>query len=541
MGAAQHSVLPSDDAVRKILADRVQNGSNLGLVAGIIGPDGSSVVSYGVFDQNDGRTPDGNTLFEIGSITKVFTSLLLADMVQRGEVSLGDPIEKYLPSNVKVPERNTRKITLQELANQTSGLPRLPGNLAPKDVANPYVDYSVEQLYAFLNSYQLTRDPGSQYEYSNLGVGLLGHVLARQTGVSYEELVQTRICKPLGMNSTVITVPPSLKSRFTPGHNNQLLLTANWDLPTLAGAGALRSTARDLLVLLSAFLGYKQTPLAPAMALMTANRHSTGVPDREIALGWHIYTDEKSEIIGHGGGTGGYSSFLAYRPQTKTGSVVLSNTMSFVGVEDIAFHLLDEHWPLAAMNKEITLDEKTLDNYLGRYQFDPNVVLTVIRRKNHLFAQLTGQSEAEIFAKNKQEFFYKIANAQIVFKTDSENHIIGLTLYQNGRELRAEKLPGPPLVAPEHHQIPVDPRIYDRYVGKYQLAPTFVLTVTQEGEHLFVQATNQPRFEVFPESPQKYFYKVVDAQIAFQVDAAGRATGLILHQAGQDIPGKRVE
>src|SRR5512132_4333622 len=142
----------------------------------------------------------------MGSATKVFTSLLLADSVRRGEVALSDPASKYLPPDVKIPERGGRQITLQDLATHTSGLPRLPSNLAAKDASNPYADYTVAQLYAFLSAYQLTRDIGSKYEYSNLGAGLLGHLLARRAGVDYETLVRTRITGPLGMNSTVVTV-----------------------------------------------------------------------------------------------------------------------------------------------------------------------------------------------------------------------------------------------------------------------------------------------------------------------------------------------
>ena len=130
-------------------------------------------------------------------MTKVFTSLLLMDMTRHGEIALTDPVSKYLPASVKVPERNNRKITLADLSTQSSGLPRMPTNFAPKDQMNPYADYSVQQMYDFLSGYQLTRDIGSQYEYSNLGVGLLGHVLSLRAGTSYEALVRSRICDPL--------------------------------------------------------------------------------------------------------------------------------------------------------------------------------------------------------------------------------------------------------------------------------------------------------------------------------------------------------
>ena len=154
---------------------------------------------------------DGNTVFEMGSISKVFTGALLADMVARGEVKLDDPIAKYLPQTVKVPSRNGRQITLLDLATQSSGLPRLPSNMRPADFSNPYADYSVQQLYEFLSGYSLTRDPGQRYEYSNLGVGLLGHVLALRAGKSYEEILKERILDPLGMNDTRVDATPSMK------------------------------------------------------------------------------------------------------------------------------------------------------------------------------------------------------------------------------------------------------------------------------------------------------------------------------------------
>src|SRR5580704_13650102 len=201
--------VPSDAEIRKILVERIDTErQSVGLVVGVIEPTGRRVVAYGSLAKDDSRPLNGDTIFEIGSITKVFTSLLLADAVERHEVALSDPIAKYLPPQVKVPERGGRTITLQDLSTHTSALPRLPANFSPKDPSNPYADYSVEQLYQFLSGYTLTRDIGSQYEYSNLGGGLLGHALARRAGVDYETLVRRRITGPLGMHDTVIALTP---------------------------------------------------------------------------------------------------------------------------------------------------------------------------------------------------------------------------------------------------------------------------------------------------------------------------------------------
>lgn len=435
--------IPSDADIRQILVDRIDiQHQSVGIVVGIIGPEGRRIVSYGHLEKGDSRPLNGDTIFEIGSATKVFTSLLLSDMVQRGEVSLDDPVAKYLPIGVKMPERNGHAITLVDLSTHTSGLPRLPTNFMPKDPANPYADYSVEQLYQFLSSYQLTRDIGSQYEYSNLGGGLLGHVLALRAGMTYEALVKSRIGDPLDMNSTRITLSPEMTARFAAGHNQALETVKNWDLPTLAGAGALRSTANDLLTFLAANLGYTKSTLSRAMAAMLSVRRPTGQPGLEIALGWHIWTTSGKEIIWHNGGTGGYRSFIGFERKTRIGVVVLSNAFTTAGVDDIGRHLLDAGFPLMKPPKE-------------------------------------------------------------------------------------------------HKEIKVDPKLFDSYVGSYELAPNFVLAVTRDGDHLFAQATGQPKFEIFPEGEKDYFLKVVDAQITFVTDGSGRATELILHQNGRDLPANR--
>lgn len=431
------STIISDAEIRKILVERVDaRQQGVGIVVGVIEPSGRRVVSYGTFDLKEKRAVNGDTLFEIGSVTKVFTALLLADAVQRGEVALTDPVEKYLPAGTKVPERDGKKITLHDLASHTSALPRLPSNLAPKDMANPYADYTVAQLYEFLAGYDLPRGIGSDYEYSNLGAGLLGHALARRAGVDYETLVRTRITTPLAMKSTAIKLSEPLKKRLAAGHDFQRARVPNWDLPTLAGAGALRSTANDLLNFLAAHLRTTTTPLAPAITSMLATRRPTPAPRQEIALGWHIAQSLAGrEIVWHNGGTGGYQSFVGFDPKNRTGIVVLANMSTNERIDDIGQHLLDPDAPLLSapkVRKEIAVDAKVLDGFTGHYELAPNFVLTVTREGNHLFAQATGQPKAQLFAESDRKFFYKVVDAQITFQTDDQGRATGLILHQGG-------------------------------------------------------------------------------------------------------------
>lgn len=333
--------MASDSEVRSILAERIDKRHPVvGIVVGVLEPSGRRIVTYGSAARDDKRPLNGDTVFEIGSVSKVFTSLVLADMVRKSEVALTDPAAKYLPASVKMRERGGQQITLRDLATQTSGLPRLPSNLRPKDSANPYADYTPELLYRFLSGYKPTRNPGSKYEYSNLGVGLLGHVLARRAGTDYETQVRTRICDPLSLSDTRITLSPEMKLRMATGYDRHMEPVTNWDLPTLAGAGALRSTANDLLTFLAANLGDTKLPLGQAMSSMLAVRRPTGTPGLEIALGWHVTTNEDRETIWHNGGTGGFRSYIAFDLKRRLAIVVLSNAGTAAWIDDIGRHLL---------------------------------------------------------------------------------------------------------------------------------------------------------------------------------------------------------
>jgi D-alanyl-D-alanine-carboxypeptidase/D-alanyl-D-alanine-endopeptidase len=439
------SVLGTDQ-IREILAKRVNEQKQaVGIVAGIIEPKGRRVIAYGNLAQGDPRTLDGDTIFEIGSITKVFTSLVLADMVSRKEVTLDDPAGKYLPGHVRMPERSGKSITLLDLATHTSGLPRLPGNMKVENVANPYVDYQLDDLYQFLSGYTLLREPGSEFEYSNLGAGLLGHLLANRAGTDYPSLIRSRITQPLGMPDTGITLSPSMKERMAASHNSMLAPTANWDSGTLAGAGALRSSANDMLTFLEAFLGYKETPLAPAMKTMLEVRRPMGHAKFEIGLAWQIF----GRTAWHSGGTGGFTSAVICDTKARTGVVVLSNA-SGAGVDDIGFHLLNPKVPLAIPEPpkertEIHLDPKLLDNYTGRYQLKPNVIIEITRDGDRLFSQPVmatqpgiSMPKLELFAEGEKNFFHKTVNAQISFETGPDGRATGLVIYRPGR---GEKTP----------------------------------------------------------------------------------------------------
>ena len=432
--AAQAPAIP--EAVQQSIRNRVDHGYNVGIVVGIVNPQGTTYHAYGRKRIATEETPDEDMVFEIGSITKVFTSILLVDMVERGELSLEDPIDRFLPDGVSAPTRNGESITLEHLATHSSGLPRMPTNFAPSDPGNPFADYSVDQAYAFIDGYVLPRDIGSQYEYSNYGAGLLGHLLAMRAGVTYEELVEQRIAEQLGMPATRITLSPDLQDRLAAGHAGSEEVS-NWDIPTLAGAGALRSTPRDMLTFLSANLGLTESDLLTAMHVTHQPRRSAGSPTMQIGLGWHIRTGDQ-EVVWHNGGTGGYRSFAGFVNETQTGVVVLTNSSQ--SADDIGFHLLDSSLPLSEIRIPVDIDSAILERYVGRYELAPGYVFEVTTESGQLFAELTGQPRFPVYPESETRFYYTVVEAQITFEVDESGEVTGLVLHQNG-DHRARKLP----------------------------------------------------------------------------------------------------
>jgi CubicO group peptidase (beta-lactamase class C family) len=444
------SHVPKDSDIRRILASRIDKyRQSVGIVVGVIEPKGRRIVAYGALDQGNAQPLNGDTVFEIGSITKVFTSLLLADMVQRGEVALDDPVGKYLPAEVKVPQRNGRQITLQDLATHTSGLPEDPSNINPRDPANPLADYSADRLYAFLSSYTLERDIGSRYEYSNLGAALLGQALARHAGMDYEALVEARISKPLGMSRTRLAVNEEMVPRLAVGHSYMLERLPNWDMTAFAPSGGLKSTASDLLALLSAALGLTDTPLNVAMAVMLNVRRPAGDPTRQTALGWDVLVLAPGyEFIFKDGATGGYRSFIGWDRSTRTGVVVLTNAAATAGIADIGMHLLNPEIPLEKAKAlsppkhrvSITVDPKVIDGYVGQYRFSKDDTLTVTRDGDRLFEQRSGELKSEIYPESRRDYFSRLFDEQVTFQVDGRGLATALIYTQNGIARRAQRV-----------------------------------------------------------------------------------------------------
>ena len=366
------------------LASHRSMGLGLAAISG-----GSECLVFGgkVLPAADPTPPHKDTLFEIGSITKVFTTTLLAEMHAQGEVELNDRVNRYLPPHGRLACRGGEDVTLLQLATHTSGLPRLPSNLSWAKLVgdNPYADYSPDDLYSGLATCQLKHRPGTRTLYSNLGSGLLGHVLSLAAGIEYEQLLTERVLRLLGMHDTAIRLSNEQQRRLASGHATGKHVR-NWGFPALAGAGALRSTISDMARFLAANLDPASTPLAGAIErtheIRTQFRwkwyrdfgcigpvalvggggllawQSFGLPlwlrwllpiavpiailplwqfgiigsVDDMALGWHVDRLDRGDdhcddwALWHNGGTAGYASYLAFSRQQRAGVVLLANS-----------------------------------------------------------------------------------------------------------------------------------------------------------------------------------------------------------------------
>jgi CubicO group peptidase (beta-lactamase class C family) len=419
-----------------------------GVVVGVLSPQGRHVVAYGTMGLNDKRVVNGDTVFEIASLTKIFTALLLADMAREGKVNVNAPVSTCLPATVKVPRHNDRQITFVDLATHTSGLPLRPTNLASQLALNKYAGYTQEQLYRGLADFTLTRDAGAKFEYSNWGFGLLANALAYCAGQSYETLLHDRVTQPLGMEDTQLDPTPSMRTRLASGYDGNLKPVPNEGRGALDGAGSLYSTVNDLLKFVALFLGQGPPSLAASPATMLEPRRPGDDPHTQMALGWRVSTANGKQSVWSAGRADGYRSYMAFDPEARIAVVALANAATTGGVDDIGRHVLDPTVQVAKAHKWITVAAPLLDRYLGRYRFDDDgTFLTVTRNGTQLIMEMSGQGSFEVFPTGVREFFPKDIEAQFLFADPGTSASASVVLNQDGQSYLGKRVPDAPAEA----------------------------------------------------------------------------------------------
>lgn len=407
-----HSILPGEAELTALMKRMVDDEERAtGMVIGMIAPNEKVIVGYGRLGETNDRIPDADSLFEIGSISKVFIGTLLADSVQRGEVSLDDSISKYLPASVRVPDFNGTPITLLDLATHTSGLPK---DLPPNPDGTITSENWVQVMYHFLSSYELLQKPGMGFEYSNLGMSLLAHILELRTGLSYDSLLAERILKPLGMDDTYLPLPNTPQhERLATGHNNTLhpypAGAYIYNEPELRYVGGIISSAEDMLKFASAAMGMTETPLLPAFKDATTPRRSW-LYDKS-GLAW-IITEGQFPFIHHSGDTHGMHSFFGFDPQRRVAVVVLANAN--VPKDDLGPYLLHperyalETYSPRSLPAPKQLDSHILASYAGEYELelDGTVVaaITIKVDGQQLIVYKDGEMDFSMIAETETRF-----------------------------------------------------------------------------------------------------------------------------------------
>jgi len=328
------------NSIKAIIEKEVANKRSKSIIVGIVDANGRYIVSAGIKSDADPTAPDANTMYELGSIGKLFTTLLLAEMSLKNELNYNDPVSKHLPKHVKVPSRNGKEISLLHLATHRSGLARMPFNMDPKDLENPTADYTSEQLYDCISNTELNRDIDSKWSYSNIGYGLLGQALMQVSGKSFDALTKQKITNVLNMKSTMIELTPKVKKNMAAPYFVVGYPTKNWQNPAMQGSGASSSNMDDMLTFAAANAGLIKSDLWPAMELTHQKQGLKDGNDGFITMGWTIMHEGANDILWKDGGTGGYRTFIGIDKKQKYGLVILSNT-GMNPVTDIGLHILD--------------------------------------------------------------------------------------------------------------------------------------------------------------------------------------------------------
>jgi serine-type D-Ala-D-Ala carboxypeptidase/endopeptidase len=414
----------------------------VGMTVGVVHGDKSLVRGYGRVDREDAKPPTGKTTYEIGSISKTFTGLLLADAVVQDQVRLDQPVAELLPSEVQMQQHGDGPVLLKHLATHVSGLPRMPNNLSPSDVSDPYADYRREDLYAFLSDHVPARGPAKEYEYSNLAFGLLGQLLADLAGKSYHELIRSRIADPLGMIDTSVELDDAAQSRLALPYNAALATDKNWLFQSIAGAGAVRSTVDDMLLYARAHLHPPADQVGEAIELAWAI-HQPPLKNSDFAmgLGWHVARDGSTRW--HNGQTGGYHSMILINRSSDLAVVVLSNTATMeidVLAEQLVRALMGASEQPRQFPKSVSVSAEQMQRLVGRYQLAPNFILTAKIEDEKLMVGATGQPFLQVFPASVTKWNYRVVDASLSFELDEKGPARAVILHQNGLNQRATRL-----------------------------------------------------------------------------------------------------
>jgi serine-type D-Ala-D-Ala carboxypeptidase/endopeptidase len=533
-----------EQAAGPLVTNRVVDGLSVGYIEG---------KNYGIVhlgsSSRAGKKANNLTVYEIGSISKVFTGLLLADAVVRGEIDLNAAADVDNSAGIRLPSRDGASIKWIDLSTHRAGLPRLPSNLPLTDLKNPYRNYDSKKAAEFLNQYELPRPPGESHEYSNFGASVLGYLVAQKAGKTYEQLVRERIADPLRMTDCTISLSSDQRRRLALPHDRVGSATGLWTFADLPGAGGIRATMRDMMRFAKAQLTPPTGKLGEAIEMAWKQHRDADASGPAMGLGWHIAGDGQTRW--HNGQTGGSHSALFINREIQCAVVVLCNTAA-KEVDQLAMQLIkkaagQEITPQPSETSddesgELAIDAELRRRLVGRYQLTPNFIFDVQDQGGRLMVGITNQPTQEVFPDSPTRWSYRGVEATLEFKLPKKGPATSLILHQNGAQQTARRIKEPNEASDDDPgDLAIDAELRRRLVGRYQLTPSFIFDVQDVDGRLMVGITNQPTQEVFPDSPTRWSYRGVDATLEFKLPKTGPARSLVLHQNGAEQTARRIK
>ena len=477
------------------------------------------------------------TRFAIGSVTKQFTALSIMKLKEDGLIDLEDKVSKYIPS-----APHGAEISIHNLLTHSSGLKNYTD--LPEFFAVDFTNRDPVNMLDLVRGMDLDFKPGEMFMYSNTNYLLAGMIIESITGESFEDYIYS-ITNPLGLKDTGLVYGNKKGVNDATPYTGYLELMEIDDdlvLSQAYAAGSMYSTVEDL---------YKWNRLLKSGQLLKKENLEAMFEEHieipgagNYGYGWMIEDTDNGKEVFHGGNTLGSTAYLGNLEEDDITVVILSNNGGYNTNDlknDLYSIVLDKDYEMPKELKEIEIEDKNLySNYTGEYEFINGTTLSIIEEDSKLYGQVTGQGPFEIFPETKTKFFAKLLDVNIEFITDETGKATELNFRQAGIEFISKRIGD----RVEQVQIEVDPKIYDDYVGEYEmveLGKGLNINISKEGDKLFAKLTGQEKAEIFPSSATEFFYKIVDAQIVFEKDESGKVSSLTLHQMGQKFKAPKIK
>ena len=528
---AASSQAMTDNELRQVVDQRLK-GDRTGACMAVAVIDKASVArTFACADQNEAARVDARSAFEIGSVSKTMTSALLAELIGQGKASLDDPLSEYLPTGTRIPEYQGNKILLRHVVTHTSGLPALPARLGATGIDDPYVNLTEAALLASLGDATLSSAPGTEFKYSNFASMVLSYAVARRAGEDYETLIRQHLFAPLQMDGAYIKQVPT-GIRAAQGHSPNRKAVPAWNFSTnLAGVGGVRATLDDMVKYVQGELGQASVAITPALKL-SQQQVSTNPP---MAMNWMLMPVGSRTLHVHEGGTGGFSSFVAFDNERQRGVVILSDTTwnSLGSLGTLGLHLVDESFPLGKPRRTVNAPAELLKGLVGDYQLEGAMTMKLSLKDGALVVQAQGQPQYTMRYDDAGDFYTLDFDALLRPARTSRGY--GFTWMQMGGSMAAQRLDSE-VAKPK---VELAPEKLREYAGDYPLVPGFGLKVMEKDGKLFIQGTGQQPIEVSAVQADAFVADVVAAEIQFERDAAGKVVALTLLLGGQKLRGER--